>query len=91
MLESPHQNRLIMENFDFKETFFSQEREGKREEGESGNRGVVHLVCGGARADPIPTVIVIMLWGRGGEGRQFPSAYNCIIDRQLSLSLSPVT
>ena len=31
MLESPHQNRLIMENFDFKETFFSQERELERE------------------------------------------------------------
>ena len=70
MLESPHQNRLIMENFDFKETFFSQEREL---EGERRGRaaGVVHLVCRGARADPIPTVIVIMLWGRGGETVSF--------------------
>lgn len=40
-----------------------------------------------ARAQSIPTVIVIMLWGerRGGQGRgggQFPSAYNCIIDKR---------
>ena len=78
MLESPHQNRLIMENFDFKETFFNKKREMERERergrgggGGGGDTGVFHLVCRGARADPIPTVIVIMLWGRGGETVSF--------------------
>ena len=43
MLESPHQNRLIMENFDFKETFFNKkremERERERERGEGKGEG----------------------------------------------------
>ena len=38
MLESPHQNRLIMENSDFKETFFTREREREMEREREGGR-----------------------------------------------------
>ena len=73
MLESPHQNRLIMENSDFKETFFSQERENwierererREEEGRGQDRSGSPGLRRGHERQPIPTVIVIMLWGRG--------------------------